>query len=89
MTPKGPLFLLQPFLKVVPTSSCILIPIGWVPSMFHVLWDLKNIPRPKPSPKHERREERSIEEGRLAATLESTWCFLGEPSHGVFLLLKG
>ena len=56
--------------------------------MFHVLWDPQNIPRPNPSPKQERREERLIEERRLAATLGSTWCFLGEPYHGVFLLLK-
>ena len=46
--------------------------------MFHVLWDPKNIPRPKPRPKHERRAERLIEERRLAATLRSTWYFLGE-----------
>ena len=42
MTPKGPSLTLQPFLKVVPTSPCILIPNLWVPSMFHVLWDPKN-----------------------------------------------
>jgi hypothetical protein len=58
MAPKGPLFTLQPFSMVVPTSTCILIPIWWVPCMFHVLGDPKSIPRPKPSPKHERREER-------------------------------
>ena len=78
MTPKGPLLPLQPFLKVVSTSSCIIIPICWVPGMFHVLWDPKNMPRTKPSPEHERREQRYIEERRLAATLGSTWCFLRE-----------
>ena len=46
--------------------------------MFHVLGDPKSIPRPKPSPKHKRREEREIEERRLAATPGSTWCFLGK-----------
>ena len=78
MAPKGPLFALQPFSKVVPTSSCILIPIWWVPCMLDVFGDPKNIPRPKPSPKHERREEREIEGRRVAATLGSTWGFLGE-----------
>ena len=59
MTPKGPLFTIQPFLKVVSTnSSYMFIAIWWVPSMFHVLWDPKNIPRPKPSPKREERGER-------------------------------
>ena len=84
MAPKRPLFILQPFLKFVPTSSCILIPVRWVPSMFHVLWDPKNIPRPNPSPKQETREEGEIEERRLAATPGSTWCFLGESSLGEF-----
>ena len=63
MTPKGPLFTVLPFLRGAPTSSSILIPIWSVPSIFHVLWDPKIIPRPKPSPKHERTEEREIEEG--------------------------
>ena len=57
MAPKGPLFTLQPFFMVVPTSECSLIPIWWVPSMFHVLGDPKGIPGLKLSPKHEGREE--------------------------------
>ena len=52
--------------------------------MFHVFGDPKNIPRPKPSPNHERREERAIEERHLAATPGSMWCFLGECQYGLF-----